>query len=296
MSLTDLIIRAFCLIDDALDAFVRDHGPVRTRGPRPTLDDAEVLTVEVVGALLGIETDTGLYRHFRRYHADLFPALARVHRTTFTRQAAALWAVKAVLWDRLVAQTRRDAALSIVDSFPVPVCRFARATFCKRFAGVAAYGRDEVARQTFYGLRAHVRVEWPGVVVACDLAPGNVHDTALVAEITADASGVVLGDRAYWSPALTERLGERGLTLVAPFKLKRSDPSPWPRRLVYVRRRIETVFGQLVGRLHAKAVWARDVWHLTSRWYRRLCAHTLGVVLCQGAGLPPLRFSALIAD
>ena len=296
MSLTDLIIRAFCLIDDTLDAFVRDHGPVRTRGPRPTLADSEVLTVEVVGALLGIETDAGLYRHFRRYHADLFPALARVHRTTFTRQAAALWSVKAVLWQRLVDLTQRDAALSIVDSFPVPVCRFARATFCRRFRGVAAYGRDEVARQTFYGLRAHIRVEWPGVIVACDLAPGNVADAAMADEVSTEAAGTLLGDRAYWSPATRERLAERGLTLLAPFRLKSRDPAPWPWWLTQIRRRIETVFGQLVGRLNAKAVWARDVWHLTSRWYRRLCAHTLGVVLCQAEGLPPLRFCELIAD
>lgn len=296
MPLTDLIIRAFCLIDDALTAFVRDRGPIRSRGPRPTLADSEVLTIEVVGALLGIETDAGLYRHFRRHHADLFPALALVHRTTFTRQAAALWGVKAALWDHLVALTHRDDRLSIVDSFPVPVCRFARATFCRRFAGVATYGRDEVARQTFYGLRAHVRVAWPGVVVACDLAPGHVSDAAMADEVSVGAGGTLLGDRAYWSPATRERLAVRGLTLLAPFRLKSRDPAPWPWWLTQVRRRIETVFGQLVGRLHAKRVWARDVWHLTGRWYRRLCAHTLGVVLCQGEGLPPLRFSRLIAD
>ena len=296
MSLTDLIIRAFCLIDDALAGFVQRHGPLRRRGPQPTLADSEVLTVEVVGALLGIDTDAGLYRHFRRHHADLFPALTRVHRTTFTRQAASLWAVKAALWDRLVAHTHRDTRLSIVDSFPVPVCRFARATFCQRFADVAAYGRDEVARQTFYGLRAHVRVEWPGVVVACELAPGNVHDLAVVESLSAGAEGTVLGDRAYWSPATRERMAARGLTLMAPFQSKRRDPAPWPFWLTQVRRRIETVFGQFVGRLNAKRVWARDRWHLTSRWYRRLCAHTLGVVLCQAEGLPPLRFSALLAE
>ena len=296
MPLTDLIIRAFCLIDDALADFVRLHGPLRRRGPRPTLADSEVLTVEVVGALLEIDTDAGLYRHFRRHHADLFPALTRVHRTTFARQAAALWAVKAELWHHLVALTRRDAGLSIVDSFPVPVCRFARATFCQRFAGEAAYGRDEVARQTFYGLRAHVRVEWPGVVVACDLAPGNVHDLSMVDEVSAEAEGTLLGDRAYWSPKTRERLAERGLVLLAPYQSKRRDPAPWPWWLTQTRRRIETVFGQFVERLNAKRVWARDRWHLTSRWYRKLCAHTLGVVLCQAEGLPPLRFSELIDD
>ncbi|WP_420454884.1 IS982 family transposase [Rubrivirga sp.] len=296
MSLTDLIIRAFCLVDDALADIVAAHGPLRRRGPQPTLADSEVLTIEVVGALLEIDTDIGLYRHFRRRHADLFPALARVHRTTFARQAAALWAVKAELWQHLVALTRRDARLSIVDSFPVPVCRFARATFCQRFADVAAYGRDEVARQTFYGLRAHVRVEWPGVVVASDLAPGNVHDLSMVDEVSTEARGTLLGDRAYWSPRTRERLAERGLALLAPYQSKRRDPAPWPWWLTQIRRRTETVSGQFVERLNAKRVWARDRWHLTSRWYRKLCARTLGVVLCQAEGLPPLRFSALVAD
>lgn len=284
------------MIDDALLDFVERHGPLRSRGPRPTLADSEVLTIEIVGALLGKETDAELYRHFRRHHADLFPALRQIHRTTFVRQAAALWAVKAMVWDRLVRLTRRDCTLSIVDSFPVPVCRFARATFCERFAGVAAYGRDEVARQTFYGLRAHVRIEWPGVIVACELAPGNVHDLRMIEEVSEGAAGTLLGDRNYWSPMVREQLSEHGLDLQAPFKLKTHDPAPWPPWLTQIRRRIETVFGQLAERLHAKRVWARDVWHLTSRWYRRLCAHTLGVVLCQAEGLPPLRFSELIAD
>lgn len=296
MSLTDLIIRTFCLIDDALTGLVAEHGPLRRRGPAPTLSDSEVLTVEVVGALLGIATDADLFRYFRRHYSTLFPALKEVHRTTFTRQAAALWAVKATLWERLVALTRRDPHLSIVDSFPVPVCRFARATFCRRFVEEAAYGHDEVARQTFYGLRAHVRVEWPGVVVACELAPGNVSDLAMVEEVSAGAVGTLLGDRNYWSPVTRERLAERGLDLKAPFKSRSRDPAPWPWWLTQIRRRIETVFGQLAERLSAKRVWARDRWHLVSRWYRRLCAHTLGVVLCQERGLPPLRFSALIAD
>ena len=247
-----------------------------------------MLTVEVAGALLGIDTDAGLYRYFRRYRMGPFPALARVYRATFTRQAAALWAVKAALWDRLLALTRHDARLSIVDSFPVPVCRFARATSCQRFADVAAYGRDEVARQTLYGLRAHVRAEGPGVVAACELALGNVYDLAVVESLGAGAEGAVFGGRAYRSPKTRERMAERGLTLTAPFQSKRRDPAPWPLWLTQILRRIEAVFGQFVGRLNAKRVWARDRQHLTSRWHRRLCAHTLGVALCQAEGLPPL--------
>ena len=35
---------------------------------------------------------------------------------------------------------------------------------------------NEVAKQTFYGMRAHLRVCWPGVIVDVDLAPANAHE------------------------------------------------------------------------------------------------------------------------
>jgi hypothetical protein len=34
---------------------------IRSRGPAPKLSDAEVLTIEVVGEFLGIDTDKGIY-------------------------------------------------------------------------------------------------------------------------------------------------------------------------------------------------------------------------------------------
>ena len=210
MSLADFMIHVFCLIDDFLLARTAEQ-PLRQRGPAPTLADSEVLACEVVGEFLGLDDEEALFRYFRRHFADFFPKLHGVHRTTFTRQAANLWAIKRDLWQHLVAETHHLSELSIIDSFPVPVCRFARAKRCKRLAEEAAFGYDEMARQTFYGLRAHVRIAWPGVIVACDLAPANVHDTAMVEELSAEAHGTLLGDRNYWSPALRARLGERGL-------------------------------------------------------------------------------------
>jgi hypothetical protein len=69
-----------------------------------------------------------------------------------------------------------------------------------------------------------------------------------------------------------------------------------PRRLIQARRRIETVIGQLVERYHAKRVWARDAWHLWSRWQRKLLSHTLAVYLCQQTGLGSLRFANLLTS
>jgi hypothetical protein len=241
---TFIITAVFCLTDDWLEG-----KKLRQRGSRPELADSEVLTMEVVGEFLGIDTEKGLYEHFRRYYAEWFPALKGVHRTTFCRQAANLWAVKEMLWKHLLGQVCFDPEVSLIDSFPPPTCRFARAHRCRRLAGESAFGYDEMNKQTFYGLRAHLRVCWPGVIVEVDLAPANVHDLRLAEALLEGAGGWALGDRNYWSPELAERLGEeQGLSLLAPYKSKKREEKPWPRWLVQKRRRIETVLSQMTER------------------------------------------------
>ena len=74
MDLETLIVAAFCVVDD----FVRDLCPgrgLRQRGPTPVLADSEVLTVEIVGEFLGLDTDQGLHAYFRRHFGHLFPRL-----------------------------------------------------------------------------------------------------------------------------------------------------------------------------------------------------------------------------
>lgn len=290
---TYIVVAFFCLTDD----WLKERGPLRQRGPEPKLSDAEVLTIEIVGEFLGMGTDEGIYKHFRRHYAEFFPTLPKVHRTTFARQAANLWAAKEMLWKHLLLyRIRFDPKVSLIDSSPMPVCQFARAYRCRRLAEEAAFGFDEMGKQTFYGLRTHLRVCWPGVIVGVDLAPANAHDLRLAEELLEDAKGWALGDRNYWSPSLAERLGDEGLCLLAPYKSKKREQKPWPRWLVQKRRRIETVIYQLAERYRTKKVWARDRWHLTSRLLRKVLSHTVAVYFCQQAGLSPLRFAELLTD
>lgn len=292
MDVTTFIIAVFCLIDDFLAG-----KRLRKRGPRPTLRDSEVLTMEVVGEFLGIDTESGIFTHFYRYYSDWFPGLRHIHRTTFTRQAANLWKLKQAMWQAIGQQIPQDPYLSIVDSFPVPVCRFARANRCRSFGGTAAYGYDEVARQTYFGLRAHVRLAWPGVIVDCTLAPADIHDTEGAAELLENVSGFTLADRNYWKPELFEQLKAHGLWLLTPYKSAKREKHPWPRCLTHARYRIETVFGQLVERFSIKRVWARDLWHLTSRWMRKFLSHALAVFFCaQNNQFSYLSFAKLIQD
>ena len=293
MNLETLIVAVFCLVDDVVRDLCRGRR-LRQRGPAPVLADSEVLTVEIVGEFLGLDTDRGLHAHFRRHFGHLFPGLREVHRTTFLRQAANLWAIKLALWRHLAAATRRDPALTLIDSLPVPVCRFARAYRCRAFRGLAAFGYDPVAHQTYYGLRLHLRVAWPGVITAATLAPANEADLAVAPQLLAGLTGWALGDKGYWSPSLRAELAPAGLDLIAPPRGKSPGANRWPARLVQARRRIETVLGQLTERFHAERVRARDEWHLMARWLRKLASHTLAVLLCQQAGLAPLAFELLL--
>jgi hypothetical protein len=298
VDLESFTIAVLCLVDELLAELQADPDwrRVRTRGPAPVLADSEVLTMEVVGEFLGYDQDVAMYRYFRREHPDWFPALSRVHRTTFTRQAANLWPVKERLWRGLLDRVPHDPALSIVDSVPTPVCRFGRAYTCSRFRGQAAFGYDQGSKATFYGFRHHLRLSGPGVVRAVSVAAANVHDTELVPELVEGAIGEVIGDRNYWDPKLRAELAPAGIRLRAPFKKRASDPDPAGSRVLgQVRWRIETVAAQLVERFHLKRLWARDAWHLTSRLLRKVLSHTCAVFLCQQRGLPPLSFAQLLA-
>jgi hypothetical protein len=298
VDLEDFTIAVYCLVDELLGELQSDPGwrRVRRRGPAPVLADSEVITMAVVGEFLGLDQDTAIYRYFRQEQPSCFPALRRVHRTTFARQAANLWAVTERLWGLLRDRVPHDPALSIVDSVPTPVCRFGRAWGCSRFRGQAAFGRDSGSRATIYGFRHHLRITWPGVVAAVSVAPANVHDRDLVPELVADAAGQVLGDRNYWDPKLTAALTPAGIALLAPFKKRASDPnSVGSRVLGQVRWRIETVAAQLVERYQLKRLWARDAWHLTSRTLRKVLSHTIAVFLCLEHGHSPLQFARLLA-
>jgi hypothetical protein len=152
MDLNTFISVVFCWMDEALPQAAEGQR-LRERGPGPVLYDSEMLTVEVVGAYLGLSQDSALFAYFRRHYTHFFPRLARVHRTTFVRQAANLstcqaaklpscqaanlWQVKERMWTQLLDRLPYDPQLAILDSLPLAVCQFVRAPR-RRFRGEAA--------------------------------------------------------------------------------------------------------------------------------------------------------------
>lgn len=294
MDLDNLIINFFCSIDDAVKEIEKEQR-IRQRGPEPVMSDSEVMTIETVGEIMGMDKDKELIKFFRCRYSHFFPSLNRISRVTFIRQGANLWKIKEKIWQRLLSLIEHDPSLTIVDSMPIPVCLFARATRCQRFAGKASFGKDRLICQTFYGFRLHVCISQDGLITRFVLAPANEQDIRVVPELVTDWVGFGIGDRNYWSPILMEELAQEGVALIAPYKRKSKDPNPERSKFInHVRHIIETVFSQLTERFNVKKVWARDTWHLLSRLYRKVLSHTLAFMLNLKIGNPPLQFEKLV--
>ncbi len=292
MDLSTFIVAVFCLTDD----WLQRQEKLRQCGPSPKLSDSEVLTMEIVGEFLGIDTDKGIYLYFLRHFGEWFPELCEVHRTTFCRQAANLWGVKERLWQKLLSSAPHNPTLALCDSFPLPACLFARAYRCRRFKGEAAFGKDTLLRQTFYGFRVHMRVCWPGIITRFSLAAANAHELSVLPELVEQTRGVAVGDRNYCSPRTKEELAEWGVELMAPYRNKGRDPHP--KRSAFLSRlryRIDTIFSQLTQRYSIKRVWAKDLWHLANRLLRKVLSHTIAFLLNYRIGNRPLQLSQLLA-
>ncbi len=136
MNLDDLIIAVFCETDDAMKQCLQQlpQARLRERGPLPTLCDSEVLCMEVVGAYLGLEQDQAIYDYFVRHYTHFFPALSRVHRTSFTRQATNLSHFKERLWQHWLQDTPHHRDFGLIDSLPLPVCRLPAPLFAAALA------------------------------------------------------------------------------------------------------------------------------------------------------------------
>jgi hypothetical protein len=85
------------------------------------------------------------------------------------------------------------------------------------------------------------------------------------------------------------------VTLQTPTRDNRVDPrgKDCNRWLISTRRLVETVIGQLSAQFNIEKIWARDIWHLTSRIARKILAHTVGIWINKMAGHPPLQFERL---
>lgn len=285
---------AFCLYMYVLidDLWLGLSPRYRRPGPAPACSDSELLAMIVVGECRGWDVETDLVAAWQDYRA-LFPVIPE--RSRFNRRRRALQ--HAINDLRRVALSLLDLAQDrqcVIDSLPLPVLHFhlvpsAASTSTWRAAG-AAFGKVCSKKQTIFGYKLHLLVTLGGVIRDFVLAPANVHDLTVGAELLAEQRDLLaLGDKAYYSAPIAAALqAEAGVTLVAlPRATVRAQVPPAVVALhARCRQIIETVNGQLADQFHIEENHAKTFWGLGARLYSKLTAHTLCVYLNRLLGRP----------
>ena len=167
----------------------------------------------------------------------------------------------------------------VIDSFPLPVCKFGRARYCRSFrVDGANYGKCPSKKETYFGFKVHALITIEGYITAFEITPASVDDREGLRDFAENHLCLtVLGDKGYTGEQLWEDMQEKGICLMS---LKPSNhKNNWPKEVRQVifrfRRRIETVFSQLNEQLNAEKVLAKSFRGLCTRLQNKILGHNL---------------------
>ena len=278
----DFILVVFVLIDDLYQTYAPVSVTQRRNVEQAKISDSEIITTSICGELFGIDSEKAWFSFVKKNYKHLFPKLGS--RSRFNRTRRALLPITELLREKLLSECSMSySQYFIIDSFPLKVCKFGRAHFCKTFRYDGAdYGKCPSKKETYFGYKVHAMITLEGFITAFEITPASVDDREGLRDLTDGRSDItILGDKGYVGEHLLEEQKEQGICLMS---LKRSNSKRnWPKsvkQLIFrLRRRVETVFSQLSEQLNAERVLAKSFQGLCTRLVNKILAHNLCMVM-----------------
>lgn len=273
-----LLIAVFCTADDLL--------PERAENARRRITDAEVVTLCVAQAMMGIPSDERFLRVAAKRLGHLFPD--RPKRPGYWKRRQRLADVIEVLigeFARLSPGFEDD--LLVVDSTPVECARSVETVRRSALADAADYGYCRSHSRFFWGFRLHGLFALDGTPrqVALTSPKRDERDVCLELIDRCPRTGplIVIGDKGYASREFAAHMHERHAIIVRP--RRKDEPGDGP-HLAPIRQRIESIFWTLKDLLTLERHGARTLHGLRARISQRLLALAAGVALNHHLGLP----------
>jgi hypothetical protein len=280
----------------ALYVWVDDYlGPRRRPGRRPRLTDAELLTLAVAQALLGIHSETRWLRLIPQRLPGAFPYLPG--QSGYNKRLRAAWP----LLRRIIRELAADTDLWtdpvwLVDSTPVECARSRPTVQRSNLAGHAGYGYCASHSRYFWGLRLHLVCTPAGLPITWALAHPKLDERQVLmsvldhdAHLLGARPGLLLiADKGYASTELDAYLHARGVALLRPAYRNRA-PRPGQALLAPIRQLIESVNDTLKGQLDLELHGGRTLAGVTARVAQRLLALTAAIWHNRATGQPLTR-------
>ena len=278
----DFILIVYDTIDDLYHQFAPLEVINRRHASDAKLSDSEIITISICGELAGIDSENAWFSFVKRNYRHLFPKLCS--RSRFNRTRRALPQTTELLRQKMISAFHMPfSRYFVIDSFPLAVCKFGRARYCRSFREYGAnYGKCPSKKETYFGYKVHALITLEGYITAFEITPASTDDREGLRDIVETQSNlVILGDKGYTGENLSHEMAEKGICLMT---LKRSNSkTDWPksvRQLIFkLRRRVETVFSQLSEQLNAERVLAKSFQGLCTRLVNKILAYNLCMVL-----------------
>jgi len=282
-----LLIAVFCTADDLV--------PARTSNARRSVTDAEVVTLCVAQALLGISSDRQFLRAARRQLVGLFPVLPT--QDAFWKRRARL----AEPIERLMAAFAQDCPgfsdrIVLLDSTPVECGRSVETARRSDLGPACAHHYSASHSRWFWGMRLHLLGAPDGTIRAVILASADQQERDVARRLFALAlrgGELVVCDKGYAGAEFAEHAaGSFGATVLRPARKTEPDNGL---HLSGIRQRIESIFWTLKDQLGLQAHRARTLHGLRARIASKLLAYSAGIWLNWLCGRTPRQFADLTA-
>lgn len=279
-----LLTTVFVTADDLL--------PAQPENARRTLSDAEIVSLCVAQAIMGIPSDRRLLRAARRQIGHLFPILPtqsgyckrrRRGAEHLERVMAALATQSPVFHDDLL----------VVDSTPVECARSRETvkrsgsnTLEDALGNAADYGYCASHTRYFWGFRLHGLFALDGTPIQLRLTSPKTGERPVCLQMlqAIDRPVTVIGDKGYAGREFQAAARELGATIVRP--RRKDEPGQGP-HLAPIRQRVESIFWTCKDLLTLERHGARTLQGLRERLLQRFCCLTAAIVLNHQLGRPP---------
>ena len=284
----DLLLTAvFCAADDLL--------PKRARNARRRITDAEVVTLCVAQAVLGISSDRRFLRAAKRQLLTLFPVLPTQdafwkRRVRLTEQIERVMAAFARdcpgYWDQIV----------LLDSTPVECGRSVETARRSQLAVACAHHYSRSHSRWFWGMRLHPLGAPDGTIRAAILASADDKERDVARRLFAiglRGGETIVCDKGYAGAEFAQHAATTyHAAVLRPARQTEPDNGL---HLSGIRQRIESIFWTLKDHLGLETHRARTLHGLRARIATKLLALAAGVWLNHYLDQPTRGFAALAA-
>ncbi len=293
--LDTLATALYVTTDDLLRASPQ-RAPWRPRvGIAPKLDDAELVTLAVMQALLGFVSEARWLRFADAHLRHLFPYLPQ--QSGYNKRLRRLGHTIGWVSDRLARQTSMwSDDVWVVDSTPVECARSRETVRRSELAGWAEYGYCASHSRYFWGLRLHLVATLHGLPIAVAVTGAKADERQVVLDILSAhrdllsdrTEQTVIADKNYYGRDFETTLAQAGLRLLRP---RRAGEPPRRDRELFkpLRQVVESIFDTCKGQLDLERHGGRTPAGVMVRIQQRLLALTATIWYNDRTGQPVKR-------